>query len=95
MEKARQEHEQNTWESGRPKRSCILNRKRISADERLVVDNKTYYKVEVMLNKLRSSGLTARDHDLLKQHRSPSPEKKSKESEDEKGLCVACNVIVY
>lgn len=41
-----------------------------------------------MLNKLRSSGLTARDQELLKQHRSPSPEKKSKETVDDKGVCV-------
>lgn len=39
-----------------------------------------------MLNKLRSSGLTNRDHELLKQHRSPSLEKKSKETEDDKGM---------
>lgn len=40
----------------RPKRACPKS-KRISADERLVADNKTYYKVEVMTTKLRSSGL--------------------------------------
>lgn len=41
---------------GRPRKTCPKT-KRISADERLVADNKTYYKVEVMTTKLRSSGL--------------------------------------
>lgn len=47
--------EPEVWNSGRPKRACINRQKRISADERLVSDNKTYYKVEVLSNKLRSN----------------------------------------
>lgn len=82
VEKEKHEHERDTWDSGRPKRSCILNRKRASSAERLVADNRTYYKVEVMLNKLRSSGLCAREQELLKQHRSPSSDKRTKETEE-------------
>ncbi|KAK4875857.1 hypothetical protein RN001_012279 [Aquatica leii] len=47
------QNDSDLWDSGRPKRSCI-KQKRISPDERLVVDNRNYYKVEVMSNKLRS-----------------------------------------
>ncbi|KAF5306162.1 hypothetical protein FQR65_LT07438 [Abscondita terminalis] len=60
------------WDSGRPKRTCI-KQKPISADERLVFDNRNYYKVEVMSNKLRS----IRDRKI----KSPIT---SEESEDDK-----------
>ncbi|EFA09843.2 uncharacterized protein LOC103314234 [Tribolium castaneum] len=65
------------WNSGRPKRSC--NRTRISADERLVVDNKSYYKVEVLSSKLRS-GVT--HFQEVKRPETPV------EKEDDKGLIV-------
>ncbi|KAK5645494.1 hypothetical protein RI129_006794 [Pyrocoelia pectoralis] len=47
------ESDLDVWESGRPKRTCIV-KKRGSADERLMFDNRNYYKVEVLSNKLRS-----------------------------------------
>ncbi|XP_060529182.1 protein chiffon isoform X2 [Cylas formicarius] len=56
--------EPEVWNSGRPKRSCINRQKRVSADERLVADNKTYYKVEVLSNKLRSTD--SKDRDSIK-----------------------------
>ncbi|XP_044260779.1 uncharacterized protein LOC123008823 [Tribolium madens] len=65
------------WNSGRPKRAC--NRTRISADERLVVDNKSYYKVEVLSSKLRS-GVT--HFQEVKRPETPV------EKEDDKGLIV-------
>ncbi|KAF5291176.1 hypothetical protein FQA39_LY14418 [Lamprigera yunnana] len=58
------------WNSGRPKRNC--NKQRASADERLVLDNRNYYKVELMTHKLRS----IRDRKI----KSPI----SEESEDDK-----------
>lgn len=64
------------WNSGRPKRAC--NRQRFSADERLVVDNRSYYKVEVLPSKLRS-GVT-HFHDF-RRHEMPVENK-----EDDKGL---------
>ncbi|XP_066157134.1 uncharacterized protein [Euwallacea fornicatus] len=66
----------DVWDSGRPKRACINRQKRFSADERLVADNKTYYKVEVLSSKLRSS-----DKEVAKP-------KESKPNESEKGLIV-------
>ncbi|RZC40337.1 uncharacterized protein BDFB_002486 [Asbolus verrucosus] len=68
------------WNSGRPKRSC--NKQRISADERLVVDNKSYYKVEVLSSKLRS-GVTP-FHPIVKRPETPVNETKN----DDKGLIV-------
>ncbi|KAJ3643845.1 hypothetical protein Zmor_026530 [Zophobas morio] len=68
------------WNSGRPKRSC--NRTRISADERLVVDNKSYYKVEVLSSKLRSG--VAHFQPEVKRPETPVNESK----EDDKGLIV-------
>ncbi|XP_045474056.1 uncharacterized protein LOC123680285 isoform X2 [Harmonia axyridis] len=70
------------WNSGRPKRRSCIRAKRVSADERLVVDNKTYYKVEVMTNKLRSSSATKEHHEVKQ-----SPELQENER-DEKGLIV-------
>ncbi|XP_076266151.1 uncharacterized protein LOC143199906 isoform X4 [Rhynchophorus ferrugineus] len=70
--------EPDVWESGRPKRACNNRPKRISADERLVSDNKTYYKVEVLSNKLRSS-----DRD-----KEPTKLAQSKLNETDKGLIV-------
>lgn len=66
------------WDSGRPKRACINRQKRISTDERLVSDNKSYYKVEVLSNKLKSSE---------KEKESPKP-KEIKTVDDDKGLIV-------
>lgn len=66
------------WDSGRPKRSCINRSKRVSADERLVSDNKTYYKVEVLSNKLRSN---EKDKESTKQQQ-------SKTNDTDKGLIV-------
>lgn len=59
---------EEVWNSGRPKRAC--NRPRISADERLVVDNKSYYKVEVLPSKLRS-GQVPFDHEMYKRPHTP------------------------
>lgn len=70
--------EPELWESGRPKRACINRQKRISADERLVSDNKTYYKVEVLSTKLRSND---KEKECAKQ-------KEAKPSETDKGLIV-------
>lgn len=63
-------------EHGKSKK--CLKTKRISADERLVNDNKTYYKVEVMTTKLRSSGLGNHyDHCTSTKNQSPIPEEPS------------------
>lgn len=51
-----------------------IKSKRVSADERLVADNRTYYKVEVMTAKLRSSGLGIREHELAKRSQTPLPD---------------------
>ncbi|XP_044753298.1 uncharacterized protein LOC123312842 isoform X2 [Coccinella septempunctata] len=76
-----QEQQPEVWNSGRPKRRSCIKSKRVSADERLVVDNKTYYKVEVMTTKLRSS--------TTKEHHEVKPTTESQEDErDEKGLIV-------
>ncbi|XP_022901356.2 MATH and LRR domain-containing protein PFE0570w isoform X1 [Onthophagus taurus] len=49
------ENEQkDTWDSGRPKRACI-RQKRLSIEDSIPLENKMYYKVEVLSNKLRSS----------------------------------------
>ncbi|KAJ8936998.1 hypothetical protein NQ314_012080 [Rhamnusium bicolor] len=79
------DNHEEVWNSGRPKRACI-KQKRISADERLVVDNKTYYKVEVLSSKLRSSTHHAKEQDNSRRHRSHSP--KREEEEKDKGLIV-------
>uniref|UniRef100_A0A1Y1KJI9 Uncharacterized protein n=1 Tax=Photinus pyralis TaxID=7054 RepID=A0A1Y1KJI9_PHOPY len=47
------EPEIGVWESRRSKRTCI-GKKRGSAEERLMFDNRNYYKVEVFSSKLRS-----------------------------------------
>lgn len=62
--------------SDRPKR-IIVKPKRLSADTRLVVDNKTYYKVAVMNNKLRSSEGSVYEVDLPKR-RPPAPPSEDK-----------------
>ncbi|GLV35989.1 chiffon [Carabus blaptoides fortunei] len=72
-------------ENTRPKRTCPKT-KRISADERLVADNKTYYKVEVMTTKLRSSGLGNREHELARRVQTPIPEEEPEDSDE--GLVV-------
>ncbi|XP_050304605.1 protein chiffon isoform X3 [Anthonomus grandis grandis] len=69
--------EPETWESGRPKRACIGKQRRLTVDERLVSDNKTYYKVEVLSSKLRSNDKPNGNYN--------QPEAKSK---DDKGLIV-------
>lgn len=75
-----------TYDSGRPKRTTNINRKRISADERLVVDNKTYYKVEVMPSKLRSSGQQSKEFETIcKKIPDPIPEESIIEKDD-KGI---------
>ncbi|KAL3268382.1 hypothetical protein HHI36_007498 [Cryptolaemus montrouzieri] len=67
------------WDSGRPKRRSCIRSKRTSADERLVVDNKTYYKVEVMSNKLRSSsGHSKEQHEVKHNTDSQGVEKTDK-----------------
>lgn len=66
------------WESGRPKRACILRQKRISTDERLTND-KDFYKVEVLSNKPKSN-----DKDKV----SIKPKETAKLSETDKGLIV-------
>ncbi|XP_019766626.2 protein chiffon isoform X1 [Dendroctonus ponderosae] len=71
-------NEPELWESGRPKRACINRQKRISADERLVSDNKTYYKVEVLSTKLRSND---KEKECAKR-------KEAKPNESDKGLIV-------
>lgn len=53
---SKEKDEKKFPEHGKGKKPCMKT-KRISADERLVNDNRTYYKVEVMTTKLRSSGL--------------------------------------
>ncbi|KAK9890616.1 hypothetical protein WA026_011979 [Henosepilachna vigintioctopunctata] len=68
------------WNSGRPKRRSCIRSKRASADERLVVDNKTYYKVEVMSTKLRSNSNTKEYQEV--KHNNETLEK------DDKGLIV-------
>lgn len=79
-----QEHPNNeVWNSGRPKRRSCIKSKRVSADERLVVDNKTYYKVEVMTTKLRSSAPKERNE---VKHTAETVE--LEEERDEKGLIV-------
>ncbi|KAJ8918823.1 hypothetical protein NQ315_011109 [Exocentrus adspersus] len=78
------DHHEEVWNSGRPKRACITRQKRVSADERLVADNKTYYKVEVLSSKLRSSTHHLREQDVIKTCRSQS----SRQDEDDKGLIV-------
>lgn len=67
------------WESGRPKRACILRQKRISSDERLSNDNKAFYKVEVLSNKAKSN-----DKDKV----SIKPKEPAKLRETDKGLIV-------
>lgn len=74
----REATEPDVWDSGRPKRACISRHKRVSADERLVSDNKTYYKVEVLSSKLRSS-----DKD-----KGPNKQKETKANDSDKGLIV-------
>lgn len=55
LQKNSESNENHNDAIGKPKRNAV-KRKHLSPDERLVVDNKTYYKVEVMSSKLRSSG---------------------------------------
>lgn len=78
------ELESDTWSSGRPKRTCLKG-KRISADERLVVDNKTYYKVEVLNSKLRSSDFKTCLDTIKKQPTTPK--------EDDKGIFISLRPI--
>lgn len=42
------------WTSGRPKRACI-KRKRSSSDDKLISNNQSYYRVEVLNNKVKSN----------------------------------------
>ncbi|KRT83785.1 hypothetical protein AMK59_3598, partial [Oryctes borbonicus] len=80
------ENEQkDTWDSGRPKRTCI-KQKRSSAEERLVLDNRMYYKVEVLSNKLRSSSDRTKD-ELIKRAQTPAPPE-HKENNKDKSLIV-------
>ncbi|XP_018326232.1 protein chiffon isoform X2 [Agrilus planipennis] len=78
----------DTWSSGRPKRSCI-KQKRVSADERLVFDNKTYYRVEVLSNKLRSSAVPLRGPEA------PKIQPNSEEGQEDKGLIVKFRKMRY
>lgn len=79
------DHHEEVWNSGRPKRACI-RQKRASADERLVSDNKTYYKVEVLSSKLRPTANHMREQDVTKTRQSQLS--KREEEEKEKGLIV-------
>ncbi|XP_018563312.1 uncharacterized protein LOC108905031 isoform X2 [Anoplophora glabripennis] len=79
------DHHEEVWNSGRPKRACI-RQKRVSADERLVSNNKTYYKVEVLSSKLRSNTNQPREADVIKTRQSQLA--KREEEEKEKGLIV-------
>ncbi|KAJ8980010.1 hypothetical protein NQ317_016673 [Molorchus minor] len=73
-------HEDEVWNSGRPKRTCI-RQKHVSANESLVTNSKTYYKVEVLSSKLRFSSHQVRERDN-KEQASQSP----KRDEKDKGL---------
>lgn len=97
LQKAKEiaEMESDTWGSGRPKRSCLRG-KRISADERLVVDNKSYYKVEVLGSKLRSSETPVKTNETTKKAQTPIPEEK--DEVDDKGkynkiISILCNIL--
>lgn len=72
-------HQEEVWNSGRPKRSTCMRSNKNSPDEKINhSDNKPLYKVEVMTPKLRSNSHT-------KEVEIPKPEVKI---EDDKGLIV-------
>lgn len=73
-------HQEEVWNSGRPKRACI-NKKRHSADERS--NCKAYYKVEVLTSKPRS--LFIKNPENTKRQQSQSPKR---EEDKDKGLIV-------
>lgn len=75
--------QEEVWNSGRPKRACI-NKKRLSLslDEPSPTNCKTYYKVEVVTSKSRSS---QKEHESNKRQQSQSPKR---EDEKDKGLIV-------
>lgn len=75
------EPQENVWNSGRPKRSCIRT-KRLSLDD-THTNGKTYYKVEVMTGKSKSN---VTDQDKNKRLRSQSP--KHEEGRKDAGLIV-------
>lgn len=74
------DHQPEVWNSGRPKRACI-RRKRCSADDRLLADNKTYYKVEVLS---RHNAPHAKEDSPRTRH----SVSKREEEEKDKGLIV-------
>lgn len=63
------EPQEDVWSSGRPKRSCI-RAKRLSLDDNTNSNCKTYYKVEVMTGKTKSSSA---EQEKSKRLRSQSP----------------------
>ncbi|XP_057667480.1 uncharacterized protein LOC130900705 isoform X1 [Diorhabda carinulata] len=73
-------HQEEVWNSGRPKRACI-NKKRLSAEERS--NFKTFYKVEVLTSKPRSFFIKNPENTKRQQSQSPK-----REEDKDKGLIV-------
>nr|CAH7725207.1 unnamed protein product [Callosobruchus chinensis] len=74
-------HEE-VWNSGRPKRACI-RQKRARSEDKQSTNQKTYYKVEVLTSRQRS----LKEQQSTKRQQSQSP-KREKDDEKDKGLIV-------
>lgn len=81
----------DTCEFVKTKKSCIKT-KRITSDERLVYDNRNYYKVEVMTNKLRSSGVIHRERDKITSRKTKFSSSLLDISDRNKGVYIASYV---
>ncbi|CAG9865088.1 unnamed protein product [Phyllotreta striolata] len=76
--------QEEVWNSGRPKRTCI-SRKRLSVDERLSNNCKSFYKVEVLSAKNKANNNANKQAELAKRQQSQSPKR---EDDKEKALIV-------